>query len=76
MKNNMSKIDRIIRAIIAIVIAALYFSNMISGGIGIVLMIIGMVFLLTAFINYCPLYSILGIRKWEKKSETKISGSN
>jgi hypothetical protein len=69
MKNNMSKIDRIIRVIIAIVIAALYFGNRIPEGWGFILMAVGTVFLVTSFINFCPIYPLLGIRKWEKKSQ-------
>jgi len=56
MKTNMGTADRIIRVIIAAVIAVLFFSGIISGTIGIILLILGAVFLLTAIINFCPLY--------------------
>jgi hypothetical protein len=69
MKNNMSKIDRIIRVIIAIVIAALYFGNRIPESWGFILMAVSTVFLVTSFINFCPIYTLLGIRRWEKKSQ-------
>ncbi|HEX5169368.1 MAG TPA: DUF2892 domain-containing protein [Cyclobacteriaceae bacterium] len=76
MKNNMSKADRIIRVIIAVVLAAMYFSNLIAEGWGILVMAVSTVLLLTAFINFCPLYTLLGIKRWEKKSQTKISSSH
>ena len=56
MKPNMGTIDRIIRVILAIVFAVLYFSNTVTGTIGIILLILGIVFLLTSLVSFCPLY--------------------
>lgn len=68
MKANMGSADRIIRAIIAILIAALYFTNVLTGTVGIVLLILAGIFLLTSFISFCPLYLPFGLstRKKEK----------
>jgi hypothetical protein len=60
MKKNMGGADRIIRLIIAAVIAFLYFNATINGILGIVLLIVAVVFALTSFVSICPLYSILG----------------
>ena len=60
MKKNMGEADRIIRLIIAAVIAFLYFNATINGILGIVLLIVAVVFALTSFVSICPLYSILG----------------
>ena len=56
MKKNMGTADRIIRVIIAAVIAILFFTDIISGTLGIVLLVLGVIFLLTSFISFCPLY--------------------
>lgn len=61
MKRNMGIADRVIRIIIAAVIAALYFTNMINGTLAIVLLILSVVFLLTGFMSFCPLYVPFGI---------------
>lgn len=61
MKTNMGTADRIIRSIIAAVIIALYFTNVISGTLGIVLIAGAVIFLLTSFISFCPLYLPFGI---------------
>lgn len=53
--------DRMIRIIIAIVVGVLYYMGTISGTIGTVLLVLAGVFLLTSFINFCPLYTFLGI---------------
>ena len=61
MKANMGGADRIIRILIAVVAAVLYFSGTISETVGIVAMVVAGIFLLTSLISFCPLYTILGI---------------
>ncbi len=56
MKKNMSSLDRIIRVAIAALFAYLYFGGIVTGTQGIVLVVLGAVFLLTSFIGFCPLY--------------------
>ena len=66
MKKNMGSADRIVRIIIAIAIAVLFFTNIISGTLGIVLLILAGVFVLTSFIGFCPLYTLVKIRTNKK----------
>jgi uncharacterized membrane protein YtjA (UPF0391 family) len=68
MKSNLGLTDRVIRVILAIVAAALYFFGITSGAVGLVLLVVGVVLAVTSFINFCPLYAILGIT-------TKTKGS-
>ena len=68
MKKNMGSVDRIIRIIIAVIVAVLYFTGTISGTIGIVLLILAGVFLLTSLISSCPLYIPFGITTCSKKN--------
>ena len=65
----MGMTDKIIRTIIAAVIAILFFTNVIPGTLGIILLVLAGVFLLTSFISFCPLYAPFGIStcKVEKK---------
>ena len=67
MKKNMGVADRITRLVIAAIIAALYFTNIITGTLGIVLLIIGGVFVLTTLISFCPLYTFFGINTCKTK---------
>lgn len=62
MKKNMGTTDRGIRTVIALVIAVLFFTNVISGTLGIVLAAVAGVFLLTSVVSFCPLYAIFGIK--------------
>ncbi|MVT43019.1 DUF2892 domain-containing protein [Chitinophaga oryziterrae] len=61
MKLNMGKADRIIRILLALTVGYLYYVKMISGTLGIVLMIIAFIFLITGIVGSCPLYTLFGI---------------
>ncbi|ADR22315.1 membrane protein [Marivirga tractuosa] len=61
MKKNMGSADRIIRVIIAAIVGVLYFTGIISGTVGIVLLVLAGVFVLTSLISFCPLYAPFGI---------------
>jgi hypothetical protein len=61
MKKNMGPADRIIRILLAAVFAYLYFGGIVTGTWGIVLVVLGGVFLLTSLISFCPLYAPFGI---------------
>ena len=67
MKSNMGSTDKIVRIIIAIVIAILFFTNVITGTLGIILLILAGVFVLTSVISFCPLYSIVGMNTKQKE---------
>ncbi len=61
MKKNMGMADRVVRTIIAIAVAVLYFTGTISGTLGIVLMVLAAIFLLTSLVSFCPLYAPFGL---------------
>lgn len=67
MKKNMGPPDRVIRIGTALIVAILYFSNIISGTLAIILGILAIVFILTSIIGFCPLYVPFGIRTLKKK---------
>jgi hypothetical protein len=67
MKKNMGNADRLIRVLAAIVIAALYFTHVISGTLALVLGIVAIIFIATSFLSFCPLYMPFGINTCEKK---------
>lgn len=69
MKKNMGIADRVIRFLIAAAIAVLYFTNIITGTLGIVLLVLGAIFLITSFISFCPLYTLVGLSTCPSKKE-------
>jgi len=56
----MGKVDKTIRIIVALVIAILFFTKIITGTLGIILLVVAGVFLVTSFISFCPLYTLVG----------------
>ena len=56
MKPNVGNIDRIVRIVVAVLFAALYFGGIVTGTPGIILLVLGVVFALTAAVSFCPLY--------------------
>jgi len=69
MKKNIGGADKIIRILIAVAAVVLYFTNIITGTLGVIVLALGGVMLLTSLINFCPLYTIVGIKTC--KTETK-----
>jgi hypothetical protein len=61
MKKNIGSADKIIRLIIAAVVTILFFTNIISGTFGFILLGLAGIFVLTSFIGFCPLYTLIGI---------------
>lgn len=62
MKKNMGIADRVIRVIIAAIVAVLFFTGIISGVLGIILLVLAGVFVLTSLVSFCPLYAPFGIK--------------
>jgi hypothetical protein len=68
MKKNMGSADQIIRILIAVGIAVLYFTGTISGTLALILGVLAVVFVATSFMSFCPLYLPFGISTRKKVS--------
>lgn len=60
--------DRIIRILLAAVFAYLYFGGVVTGTWGLILVILGGVFVLTSLVGFCPLYAPFGISTCPKRA--------
>ncbi len=69
MKKNMGGADRMIRFIIAIAVAALYYFNLIEGTLAYVLLAFAAIFVLTSFVSFCPLYPLIGLNTRKEKKD-------
>jgi len=63
----MGTADKVIRIIAALIIGVLYYQGIITGAVGIVLIVLAVVFVLTSLISFCPLYTLFGINTCRKK---------
>lgn len=68
MKKNVGTIDRALRTVAGIAAIAAYVMGMLSGTLGVVALVAGVVLLGTATLGWCPPYAILGINSCKVKS--------
>jgi hypothetical protein len=68
MRKNLGNADKTIRILIAAVAALLFFTNIVTGTLGIIVLVGGGILLATSLINFCPLYAILGINTCPRKA--------
>lgn len=69
MKPNMGGADRIVRLFVAILIVIVFFKGIITGILGIVLLIFAAIFVVTSLIKYCPLYSLFNLNTCHNKNK-------
>ena len=68
MKKNMGTLDKSIRIVIALIVIGLYLGHVISGITALVLLAVAGIFILTSFMNFCPLYLPFGISTFKRKT--------
>lgn len=61
MKMNLGSVDRVVRIIIALVLGWLYFTNRVTGTLGIVLLVVAAALFVTALVGFCPAYLAFGL---------------
>jgi hypothetical protein len=71
MQKNVGPVDKVIRLSIAAVIVILYYTEVVSGVFGLILLGVGGISILTGFMKFCGLYRLLGISTCPKKDEEK-----
>ena len=67
MTKNMGVVDRAMRVVLAVVVAVLFFSRLISGTAAVILGIFAAIFLITGLVGFCPAYAPFGISTRGKK---------
>jgi hypothetical protein len=67
MKKNMGTVDKVIRILVAVVVVILYFTNVISGTLAIILLVLSAIFVVTSILGICPLYMPLGLSTKKKE---------
>lgn len=64
----MGNADRILRLLLAVMITVLYFTNVITGTFGIVLLVLASAFVVTSLVSFCPLYTLVGMNTCPSKN--------
>jgi hypothetical protein len=66
MTANMGSVDRAIRYLLVLVIIVLLLMRKVHGALAIVLIVVGAILLITAFLQVCPLYSAMKVSTKKK----------
>jgi len=70
MKKNMGLVDKIIRITFAVIFVILYFTGIVTGTLGIILLVLAGVSVFTSLVSFCPLYPLIGLStNKDKKTE-------
>jgi hypothetical protein len=67
MKKNLGNLDRVLRIGFFVLVAILFFTKVISGVSGIILLVIGIILALTGIVSFCPIYWALGWKTGKKE---------
>jgi di/tricarboxylate transporter len=67
MKKNIGTVDKVIRILIAVVVVTLYFTNVISGTLAIILLVLSAILVVTSLISACPIYLLLSLSSRKKE---------
>ncbi|WP_396182840.1 DUF2892 domain-containing protein [Flavobacterium sp.] len=70
MKANVGNTDKLIRIVLAIVFGTFFFTNTVTGILGMALLIFGIILIATSLISFCPIYPLLGINTCPKKTKS------
>jgi len=73
MKHNMGTVDRILRAVVGMLLGYLIFTGKVEGVLAVVLGIFGAMLIVTSAMGYCPPYSLLGISTCKCEEHSKGS---
>lgn len=65
----MGTIDKAIRILAAVVIAILYYTNVITGSTAIIMLVFAGIFIITSFMSFCPLYLPFGFNTGKKSGQ-------
>jgi uncharacterized membrane protein len=71
MTKNMHSIDRTVRIVIAALLLLAWAFGWISGWLAAVLVVVALVFVVTSFVGFCPLYRVLGVNMAERQMQPK-----
>lgn len=64
----MGGLDRIIRFMVAVLVAVLYYAGVMEGTLAYVLLALSGIFVITSFVSFCPLYALVGLNTCKVKS--------
>jgi hypothetical protein len=71
MNNNISNIDRTVRFLVFVTAIILFLLDILTGWAAYLVITIGTVLLVTSLLSFCPIYRVLGISTYQRKTKVK-----
>ena len=71
MKKNMGTIDKTLRILAAVAFIILFFTHVLEGVLGIIVLVIAGMFIVTSIFGVCPLYTPFGIKTCKSEEVQK-----
>lgn len=68
MTKNVGNTDKIFRIILAAAAGLLFFTHVVTGTGGIILVVAGGILLVTSLLGFCPIYALLGMNSCPRKA--------
>lgn len=69
MKKNVGNADKVVRILLAVAVAILYYTGVISGTLAIILGILAVAWILTSLMSFCPFYLPFKISTTKKENK-------
>lgn len=76
MKANLGLADKVVRVTIAVLVTVLFFTEIISGSMVFISLIVATTLLITSSISYCPVYGACGINTKKKLNDKANNRKN
>jgi len=70
MTSNVGSVDRFIRIVVGLAFVAFSVKDDAFGAQNVVVGVIGVILLATAFFSYCPLYTLVGFSSFRRTDQT------
>ena len=61
MKKNVGQTDRMIRIVVGVALLILRFAGILTGTMGVIAIVVGIILIATGFLNFCPIWAVLKI---------------
>jgi hypothetical protein len=67
MKKNVGSIDKIIRLLLAALFIILFFTNVVTGVFGYILLALAAILIVTSLFSFCPIWMMFGVKTCKTK---------
>jgi len=71
MKKNLGSADKLARLLIAIGLIVLFYTEVLTGTLGIIALVLALVLALTSMVSFCPIYALFGLSSSKREDLKK-----